>query len=57
MGRPKYEYLGLEFPMGDQKLDEEKIKRIRQMIRSEFPNLCTPGAAENGNLPAAASQR
>ncbi len=57
MGKPKYEYLGLEFPMGDQKLDEEKIKRIHQMIRSEFPHLRSPGAAENGNLPNTASQR
>jgi pyruvate formate lyase activating enzyme len=30
MGKPKYEYLGLEFPMGDQKLEEEKIRRIRE---------------------------
>lgn len=50
MGKPKYEYLGLEFPMGDQKLDEEKIKRIHRMIRSEFPHLRSPGADENGNL-------
>ena len=57
MGKPKYEYLGLEFPMGDQKLDEEKIKRIHQMIRSEFPHLRSPGAAENENLPNTASQR
>ena len=57
MGKPKYEYLGLEFPMGDQKLEEEKIQRIRRMIQSEFPNLCTPGAADNGNVQAAASQR
>jgi len=57
MGKPKYEYLGLEFPMGDQKLDEEKIRRIHKMVRSEFPNLRSPGTAENGNLPNAASQR
>jgi pyruvate formate lyase activating enzyme len=57
MGKPKYEYLGLEFPMGDQKLDEVKIKRIHEMIRSEFPHLRSPGTAENGNLQAAASQR
>jgi pyruvate formate lyase activating enzyme len=57
MGKPKYEYLGLEFPMGDQKLDEEKIKRIQKMIRSEFPHLRTPGAAENESIKNAASQR
>jgi pyruvate formate lyase activating enzyme len=57
MGKPKYEYLGLEFPMGDQKLDEEKIRRIQKMIRSDFPNLRSPGTAENGNLQNAASQR
>jgi pyruvate formate lyase activating enzyme len=57
MGKPKYEYLGLEFPMGDQKLDEEKIRRIRKMIRSDFPHLRSPGAAENGNLQKAATQR
>jgi len=56
MGKPKYEYLGLEFPMGDQKLDEEKIKRIHQMIRSEFPHLRSPGSAENEILKKAASQ-
>jgi len=50
MGKPKYEYLGLEFPMGDQKLDEEKIRRIHKMVRSEFPNLRSPGTAENGNF-------
>lgn len=57
MGKPKYEYLGLDFPMGDQKLDEERIRRIRQMVRSEFPHLRSPGTAENGNLPNEASQR
>ena len=57
MGKPKYEYLGLEFPMGDQKLDEEKIQRIHQMIRSEFPHLRSPGSAVNGSLQKAASQR
>ena len=57
MGKPKYEYLGLEFPMGDQKLDEEKIRRIRKMIRSEFPDLLSPGTAENGTIPNAAMHR
>ncbi len=56
MGKPKYEYLGLEFPMGDQKLDEEKIQRIHQMIRSEFPHLRSPGSAENDTIKKAASQ-
>jgi hypothetical protein len=36
--------------MGDQKLDEEKIRRIHKMVRSEFPNLRSPGTAENGNF-------
>jgi pyruvate formate lyase activating enzyme len=57
MGKPKYEYLGLEFPMGDQKLDEEKINRIRNMIRSEFQHLRAPGTAENENIKNAATQR
>jgi pyruvate formate lyase activating enzyme len=57
MGKPKYEYLGLEFPMGDRKLDEEKIRRIREMIRSEFPGLRPPEAVENGDIQIAASQR
>ena len=57
MGKPKYEYLGLEFPMGDLKLDEEKIKRIRNMIRSEFPHLRAPGTAESENIKNAATQK
>jgi pyruvate formate lyase activating enzyme len=57
MGKPKYEYLGLEFPMGDQKLDEEKIRQIHKMIRSDFPDLRSPGTTENANLPKASSQR
>jgi pyruvate formate lyase activating enzyme len=55
MGKPKYEYLGLEFPMGDQKLDDAKIMRIRQMIRSEFPHLRSPGTDESGRPREAAS--
>jgi hypothetical protein len=43
--------------MGDQKLDEEKIRRIHKMIRSEFPNLRSPGMAENDDLQNAASKR
>ena len=50
MGKPKYEYLGIEFPMGDRNLDEERIKQIRQFIRSEFAHLRTPGTADNGNI-------
>jgi pyruvate formate lyase activating enzyme len=57
MGKPKYEYLGLEFPMGDQKLDEEKVRQIRQMIRSDFPRLRPPGAAEDGLPQNEASSR
>jgi pyruvate formate lyase activating enzyme len=56
MGKPKYEYLGLEFPMGDRKLDEERIRRIHAMIRSEFPHLRSPGMGENGKPQKAASQ-
>ena len=57
MGKPKYEYLGLEFPMGDQKLDEEKIRQIHHLIRSEFPDLRSPGMADNGDLRSTASKR
>ena len=57
MGKPKYEYLGIAFPMGDQKLDEEKIRRIHKMIRSEFPNLRSPGTTENDDFQNAASKR
>jgi pyruvate formate lyase activating enzyme len=56
MGKPKYEYLGLEFPMGDQKLDEEKIRRIKNMIRSEFPRLRAPGNAEDSDSRRTASR-
>ena len=56
MGKPKYEYLGLEFPMGDAKLDDEKMMRIRTMIRSEFSHLCSPKTAESENFRDAASQ-
>jgi pyruvate formate lyase activating enzyme len=56
MGKPKYEYLGLEFPMGEQKLDEEKMKQIRLLIRSEFPNLCAPKSAENSDSRRTASR-
>lgn len=56
MGKPKYEYLGLEFPMGDAKLDDEKMRRIRTMIRSEFSHLCSPKTAESENLRNAASK-
>lgn len=46
MGKPKYEYLGLEFPMADAKLQDERIKEIRTFIRSEFPDLRAPSSAE-----------
>jgi pyruvate formate lyase activating enzyme len=57
MGKPKYEYLGIEFPMGDRTLDEEKARQIRHLIRTEFPHLRSPGTAENGDLQNAAAQR
>jgi pyruvate formate lyase activating enzyme len=57
MGKPKYEYLGLEFPMGDQKLDEKKAMKIRQLIQSEFPHLRSPGRVNDGDLQSAASKR
>jgi pyruvate formate lyase activating enzyme len=57
MGKPKYEYLGLEFPMGDQKLNEESIRGIRALIRSEFAHLRAPETAENGQPGATASSR
>jgi len=56
MGKPKYEYLGLEFPMGDQKLEEEKIRRIHEMIRSEFPHLRAPGSSEGQDSRQIASR-
>lgn len=57
MGKPKYEYLGIEFPMGDQKLDEKKTRQIQAMVLSDFPHLRFPGAVEKGALPHAAAQR
>jgi pyruvate formate lyase activating enzyme len=57
MGKPKYEYLGMEFPMGEQKLDDEKIKQIRLLIRSEFPHLRAPGSAGNSDSRRTASRR
>ena len=45
MGKPKYEYLGLEFPMGDAKLQDDRIREIHRFIRSEFPDLRTPSSA------------
>jgi len=47
MGKPKYEYLGLEFPMADAKLQDERIREIRAMIRAEFPSLPAPSSAES----------
>ncbi len=49
MGKPKYEYLGREFPMGDRKLGEENIRKIRALIRSDFAHLRAPETAENGD--------
>jgi hypothetical protein len=45
MGKPKYEYLGLEFPMGAAKLQDDRIREIHRFIRSEFPDLRTPSSA------------
>jgi pyruvate formate lyase activating enzyme len=45
MGKPKYEYLGLEFPMGDAKLQDDRIKEIHRFIRTEFPDLRAPSSA------------
>ncbi|MCU0563946.1 MAG: glycyl-radical enzyme activating protein [Desulfobacterales bacterium] len=45
LGKPKYEYLGMEFPMGDAKLQDERIAEIRRFIRSEFPDLRAPSSA------------
>ncbi len=50
MGKPKYEYLGLEFPMGDRMLDEEKARAIRRFLKTEAPELLTP------ERPAAAAE-
>jgi pyruvate formate lyase activating enzyme len=44
LGRPKYAYLGREFPMGAAALDPQAFGRIRRLVREEFPRL----AAEEG---------
>jgi hypothetical protein len=43
--------------MGDQKLDEKKAMKIRQLIQSEFPHLRSPGRVNDGDLQSAASKR
>jgi pyruvate formate lyase activating enzyme len=48
MGKPKYEYLGLDFPMGDAKLPDDRIREIHRFIRSEFPHLRAPSSTETG---------
>jgi pyruvate formate lyase activating enzyme len=57
MGKPKYEYLGLEFPMGDAKLQDERIKEIHRFIRSEFPDLRAPSSVETGAARTAETWR
>ena len=56
MGKPKYEYLGLEFPMGDLKLNEEKVNQIRSLLQSEFAHLRSPRAVETADLRDTASK-
>ncbi|MGE5259037.1 MAG: (2S)-3-sulfopropanediol dehydratase activating enzyme [Hyphomicrobiales bacterium] len=56
MGKPKYEYLGMKFPMGDRKLEEATINDIRELIRSEYAHLLLREAADNGNLRSTASK-
>lgn len=36
LGQPKYEYLGREYPMGDVKLDEEKVKALKELVSLYF---------------------
>ncbi|MGI6228004.1 MAG: (2S)-3-sulfopropanediol dehydratase activating enzyme [Peptococcales bacterium] len=36
LGTPKYEYIGKEYPMGEIKLDEEKMKAIRELVKKEL---------------------
>ena len=55
MGRPKYEYLGREFPMGDRKLEEENMRRIRELVRSEFAQLRAPESAGNDHARSRAA--
>ncbi|MDF2504715.1 MAG: glycyl-radical enzyme activator family protein, partial [Clostridium sp.] len=31
LGRPKYEYLGRQYPMDDVKLDDEKMKKLKSI--------------------------
>jgi pyruvate formate lyase activating enzyme len=39
LGRPKYGYLGREFPMADGPLGPEAVNRIRRLAAEEFPDL------------------
>lgn len=38
LGRPKYEYLGRQYPMDDVKLDDEKMKKLRSIAESVNSN-------------------
>ncbi|PKN25045.1 MAG: glycyl-radical enzyme activating protein, partial [Deltaproteobacteria bacterium HGW-Deltaproteobacteria-21] len=39
MGKPKYEYLGTTFPMGDKPLDDKIFNRLREIVEKEFGHL------------------
>lgn len=38
LGRPKYKYLGREYPLGDETLDEDKMKALKQLARERLGN-------------------
>lgn len=46
MGKPKYEYLGREFPMGELKLDEDRVRAIRRVLQTEASELLVPEQPE-----------
>lgn len=39
MGKPKYEYLGNDFPMGDTVLDDDTMVCLHQLVHNEFNHL------------------
>lgn len=36
LGQPKYEYLGREYPLSDVKLSDEKMKVLKEIVKSRF---------------------
>lgn len=37
LGSPKYEYIGRDYPLGEIKLDENKMDTIRSLVKNNFP--------------------